>query len=161
MKQKKIKKIKAVIMDCDGVLTDGGMYYSANGDELKKFNTKDGMAIKLLQERNFLTGIITGENNQAVQKRADKLHLDFLYMGIDNKLDTVLKICQTYNLKLEEIAYIGDDINDIEVLKSIGFAISPKDAEKSVKKYVDYVTKSKGGQGVIREITNKFFLEYE
>jgi N-acylneuraminate cytidylyltransferase len=148
----KMNKIKMLLMDSDGVLTDGGMYYSENGDELKKFNTKDGMAIELLKKRGIKVGIITGEDRELVRKRAEKLKVDELHMGIKNKLEVLEKIKQKYNLDYDEIAYIGDDINDMDVIKIVGFGCSVADGMECVREMADYVTKAKGGQGAVREI---------
>lgn len=155
--KRKIKKIKAVLTDCDGVLTDGGMYYSEKGDEIKKFNTRDGMAFKILKNKGIFLGIITGEKIELVKRRGEKLKLDIVYLGIENKLETIEKICVENNISMDQIAYFGDDINDIEALKSVGISICPKDAEKKVKKIADIVTNAKGGEGVIREFVNKYF----
>lgn len=156
LKQKNRKtdfsKIKMLLTDSDGVLTDGGMYYTENGDELKKFNTKDGMAFELLRNKGILTGIITGEDRGLVKRRAEKLKVNELHMGIKNKLEVVNEICNKYNISLENIAYIGDDINDISVIKNVGFGCTVKDAMQSVKEVSQYVTKVNGGQGAIREI---------
>ncbi len=148
----KLRRIKCVISDNDGVLTDGGMYYSENGDELKKFNTKDGMAFKLLKEAGFITGIITGEDINLVKRRANKMKLDFVYLGIKNKIEIIEKICTEFNLQKNEIAYIGDDINDLEVIEQVGFGCSVADGMKSVKSIADYVTTAKGGRGTVREV---------
>lgn len=148
-----LKNIKVLLTDSDGVLTDGGMYYSENGDELKKFNTKDGMAFQLLREKGIKTGIITGEKRELVRKRAEKLKLDELHMGINNKLEVVKDICKKYNITLSEIAYIGDDINDLEVIESVGFGCATADGMDCVKEKAIYITKAKGGQGVVREVS--------
>jgi N-acylneuraminate cytidylyltransferase len=148
----KLSNIKMLLMDSDGVLTDGGMYYSENGDELKKFNTKDGMAIELLKSKGIKVGIITGEDRELVRKRAEKLRVDELYMGIKNKLAVLEKIREKYNLAYSEIAYIGDDINDIDVIKKVGFGCSVSDGMNCVKEVAHYVTSAKGGQGAVREV---------
>ncbi|GAA0724295.1 HAD hydrolase family protein [Clostridium malenominatum] len=145
-------KIKLFIMDSDGVLTDGGMYYSENGDEMKKFNTKDGMGIQLLRDANIKTAIITGEKVDLVKRRAEKLKVDDLYMGIKNKVDIIYELAKKYNLSLWEIAYIGDDINDLEAIKSVGFGCSVNDGMEEVKNKAKYVTKAKGGFGAVREV---------
>lgn len=152
--KKKIKNIKMVLTDCDGCLTDGGMYYSEYGDELKKFNTKDGVGFRLLREHGIYTGIITGEKMDLLLRRANKLQLNILKMGIEDKLQTVKEICAEYQIRLDEVAYIGDDINDIEVIEQVGFGCSVKDGMEIVKKKAIYVTKAKGGEGVIREIAD-------
>lgn len=148
----RLKNIKCLLTDSDGVLTDGGMYYSENGDELKKFNTKDGMGFKLLREVGFITGIITGENIELVRRRAEKMKVDEVYLGIKDKTKILNEICIKYKLKHEEIAYIGDDINDVEVIKSVGFGCTVKDGMQCVKDIADYITKVKGGQGAVREV---------
>lgn len=148
-------KIKLVISDVDGVLTDGGMYYSENGDELKKFNTRDGMAFQILREHGIKTAIITSENTKMVERRAAKLHIDFLKQGKHNggKLEAAKEICQELGISLAEVAFVGDDVNDIELLEQVGFAFCPADAAGKVKSVTGiHVLSAKGGEGVIREI---------
>jgi len=128
------------------------MYYSENGDELKKFNTKDGMGFKLIKERGFITGIITGENVEIVGRRAQKMKLDLVYLGIQDKMKAIDEICAKLNLKYDEIAYIGDDINDLEVIKNVGFGCTVSDAMQCVKEAADYITRLNGGQGAVREV---------
>ena len=150
-----IPKIKMFLTDCDGCLTDGGMYYSENGDELKKFNTKDGMGFKLLKEDEIITGIITSENMNLNKKRAKKLKLDILEEGCSNKAEIIKRICKEKQIKLENVLYIGDDINDIEALSVVGYGCCPADALPEVKAAAKYVAKANGGNGVIREIVEK------
>lgn len=148
-------KIKLVLTDVDGVLTDAGMYYSQNGDELKKFNTHDGMAFKILRERGIKTGIITSENTKIVENRANKLKVDYLYQGMfgGSKLEAAKDICEKEKISLADVAYIGDDINDIDLLSNAGFAFCPADAMDSVKKISGInVLSSNGGEGVFREM---------
>lgn len=152
-----IPEIKMLLTDCDGCLTDGGMYYSENGDELKKFNTHDGMGFALLQERGIQTGIITGENVDLNRKRAEKLKLDIYEGGCKNKADTIKRICKERGIDLVNVAYIGDDINDIEAIKIVGYSCCPADAIYEVKKYANYITKTKGGNGVVREVVENIF----
>lgn len=152
-----INKIKIFLSDCDGVLTDSGMYYFEDGNEAKKFNTRDGMGFKILKEKNIKIGIITGENTNIVKKRAEKLKLDILYTGIENKGKVLDEICDTYKVSYEEVAYVGDDINDIEIIEKVKMSFCPKDAHKEVKERVQYVMNTNGGQGVIREIVDSFF----
>ena len=162
-KQKKdYSKIKLVISDVDGVLTDGGMYYSENGDELKKFNTRDGMAFQLMRERGIKTAIITSENTKMVERRAAKLRIDYLMQGKRNggKLEAAKEICEKIGIKLSEVAFIGDDVNDIELLEQVGFAFCPADAAESVRKLGRIIIlATKGGDGAIRclneHISNK------
>ena len=113
------KNIKLFLTDCDGCLTDGGMYYDELGNEWKKFNAKDGMGFKILRQNNILTGIITGENTHIVERRAEKLKLDELYQGVTNKSEILDKLVEKYNLSYEEVAYVGDDINDIAVIEKV------------------------------------------
>ena len=146
----KFSQIKLLAMDVDGVLTDGSMYYSENGDELKRFNTRDGMGIQLLKENGIKIAIITKENTKLVERRANKLKVDNLFQGVENKLLALEELKNKYNLDYSEIAYIGDDINDIPVLKKVGISICPGDAIIDVKRVCNYIAK-KGGEGVVRE----------
>lgn len=149
-----IPKIKMFLTDCDGCLTDGGMYYSEHGDELKKFNTRDGMGFALLRERGIITGIITSENVELNRRRAEKLKLDILEAGCRDKLAVVERLCKEREISIGDVCYIGDDINDIEVIKAVGYGCCPTDALPAVKEYADYVALAKGGEGVIREIVD-------
>ena len=152
MKNESLKKIKLVISDVDGVLTDGGMYYSARGDIQKKFHARDGMGISILKRNNIPTVIITKEKNLMVKKWASKMPVHRLFDGVKKKESLVPKLCKLYNLKEENIAYIGDDVNDMEIMKKIGLSISPNDANLEVRKIANHITKSKGGEGVLREV---------
>ena len=147
-------KIKLFLSDIDGTLTDGGMYYSENGDELKKFNTRDGMGIGMLREKNIKVGIITSEDRELNKRRANKLKLDFFAQGKKNggKLAAAKEICEQMGITLQETAYIGDDVNCIELLSSVGMAACPADADERVKSIpgIKVMTK-KGGEGCVRE----------
>lgn len=148
-----ISRIKMFLTDCDGCLTDGGMYYSETGDELKKFNTRDGMAFGLMKRNNnIITGIITGECTKIVEKRARKLSVDILEQGCKDKLQCVKALCAQYNVSLDSVLYIGDDINDIDLLKAVGISCAPADAMPQVKEVVSYVSACSGGNGVIRDV---------
>ena len=147
-----IKKIKLLISDVDGVLTDGGMYYSAKGDIQKKFHTRDGMGIAILQRNGIPTVIITKEKNEIVKKWTSKMKVDKLFQGIKKKEALLTKLCTHYNLNEENIAYIGDDVNDLEIMKKIGFSITPKDGNIEVKKIANHISKINGGEGVLREV---------
>ena len=146
--------IKLFLSDIDGTLTDGGMYYSENGDELKKFNTRDGMGMGMLREKGIKVGIITSEDRELNQRRADKLKLDFFYQGKKNggKLAVAKEICEQMGITLQEVAYIGDDVNCIELLSAVGMAACPADADARVKAIpgIQVMTK-KGGEGCVRE----------
>ena len=152
--KKKCQKIKLVITDVDGVLTDGGMFYSEKGEVLKKFNTRDGMAVELLREREISVIFMTRENSKIVLNRAKKLKIKETFLGIKKKELLLPKICKKFKIKEEEVAYIGDDVNDLNILKKVGFSITPKDGISIIKKNSDYVCKSKGGEGVLREVAD-------
>lgn len=148
----KLKKIKLLVLDVDGVLTDAGMYYGKNGEELKKFNTRDGKGIELIKQQGIKVAFVTGENSQIVQKRAEKLKVDLIYLGIHNKMQIISTLVKENHIELTEIAYIGDDVNDLEVMKSVGFTATPADGNDEIKKISDYICKKSGGHGCVREI---------
>lgn len=145
------KKIKLFATDCDGCLTDGGMYYDELGNEMKKFNSKDGMGFALLRENNILTAIITGEETNIVSRRAEKLKIDELHQGVKKKIDVLNELLEKYDITYEEVAYVGDDINDIEVINKCGISFAPNDAIDEILNLVNVVLKKRGGQGAIRE----------
>lgn len=145
-------KIKMVLTDCDGCLTDGGMYYSDSGSESKKFNTKDGMGFQRLRERGIITGIITGEKNAVVSARGEKLQLDIVKLGVKDKKAEIENLCREYGITLKEVAYIGDDVNDLEAVRSVGFGCSVSNAMECVKKEAQYVSPLCGGDGAVRDI---------
>ena len=151
-------KIKILLSDVDGVLTDAGMYYTENGDEIKKFSTYDGMAFKLLKDYNIKVGIITSEDRNLNKRRADKLDLDFQFHGAINKLQIVKELCDKEFIELENIAYIGDDINCYELLCNVGIAACPNNAMDKIKSIPGIISLSKkGGDGVLREFIDMFF----
>jgi len=150
----KLKKIKLVLTDVDGVLTDGGMYYSESGESMKKFNTRDSMGMELLLKYKIKTIFITRENSKIVKKRVKKIAIVELYSGILDKKKILSEILIKYHVKNNEIAYIGDDVNDIEIMKSIGFSATPSDGNYKVKKISDYICNTKGGQGAFREFSD-------
>lgn len=147
-----IPEIKMLLTDCDGCLTDGGMYYSEHGDELKKFNTRDGMGFALLKQNGIITGIVTNEDVDLNRRRAKKLKLDILEAGCKDKVAAVKRICEERDIDPGNVCYIGDDINDLEVINMVGFGCCPADAMPIVKEAADFVTERAGGVGVIREI---------
>jgi 3-deoxy-D-manno-octulosonate 8-phosphate phosphatase (KDO 8-P phosphatase) len=150
---KKASKIKLLITDVDGVLTDTGVYYSAKGEELKRYSIRDGMGIERLRKlAGIETAIMTRENTEIVRSRAVKLKIKELHMGVYEK-DTVLKeILKRENLKAEEIAYMGDDTNDIEIMKIVGLSSCPNDATKFAKEVADLIVESNGGNGALRDL---------
>ena len=147
--------IKLFITDIDGTLTDGGMYYSENGDELKKFNTRDGMGLQMLREAGIKTAIITSEDRQLNQRRAEKLKVDYLKQGkvSGGKVAVAEEICKEMGITMQEVAYIGDDVNCVELLSAVGIAACPADACEKIKNIpgINVMTK-KGGEGCVREL---------
>ena len=150
----KIKKIEILLTDVDCVLTDCGMYYDKRGDSMKKFHTRDGMAVTLLRKKRIPTIIVTKEKTIIVRKWAKKMKVYKTYDGIIDKVSILSKICKTFNVKSEQIAYIGDDVNDLELLKNVGFSAVPNDAISEAKIIADYICKTNGGNGVLREIAD-------
>lgn len=151
-------KIKLFLSDVDGTLTDGGMYYSENGDELKKFNTRDGMGFQLLREAGVKTGIVTSEDTNIVTNRAMKLKVDYIRQGKVNKgkIGAVKDIAEELGISFNEIAYIGDDINCIELLSSVGIAACPSDAHLKVRNIPSIMVMTRrGGEGCVREFIEK------
>lgn len=149
--------IKLFLSDVDGTLTDAGMYYGDNGEEFKKFNTHDGKGFELLRKAGIKTGIITSENTKIVENRAKKLKVDYLYQGLEHKgkLDIAKEICQKENISLQEVAYIGDDINCKELLQSVGLAACPVNALDEIKNIPNIMKLSKcGGDGAVREFVD-------
>ena len=151
---RELPEIKLFLTDCDGCLTDGGMYYSEHGDELKKFNTRDGMGFSLLRQKGILTGIITSESVELNRRRAEKLKLDYLEAGCRDKLAAIRRICAERGFELEQVCYIGDDINDLEAIRAVGLGCCPADARPEVLAAARYITRAKGGEGVIREVVD-------
>lgn len=151
---KKAAQIKAIFFDVDGVLTDGKIIYDDAGRESKQFNVKDGYIISHLKKAGILVGIITGRESQVVSNRAAELKLDFCHQGIMDKHEVFEKLIQFHKLKKKQVAYIGDDINDLAILRDCGLSACPADALEYVKTNVDVVASAKGGQGVAREISD-------
>ena len=156
--QKSLQQIRLFATDVDGVLTDGGMYYAESGDEWKKFNTRDGMGIKLLQKAGIITAIVTQERTKLVARRAEKLTIPELHQGVLDKLSLVREMASRHGLTLSQVAYIGDDINDLETLKAVGFSATPADGMPQVAAAVDYICQKKGGEGAVREMIEMILL---
>lgn len=146
-----MKLPKIILTDIDGVWTDGGMYYDQSGNEWKKFNTYDSAGVLFSHQYKIPVGIITGEETEIVKRRAEKLKVDFLFQGVNNKLETVLNLISSLNIPLKDVAYIGDDINDLELLKKVGYSATPLSAPEYIKQNVQYITKKRGGEGAFRE----------
>lgn len=153
--------VKLFLTDVDGCLTDGGMYYSANGEELKRFCVYDGMGMVCLQQAGIPCGILTSENSPVVQARAEKLKLRFLYLGVGSrvnpdcltKLQAAQQICDQLGITLADVCYVGDDINDVELLSAVGYPYCPPNARPEVKAIQGiHMLNTPGGQGAIREL---------
>ena len=155
---KKCSNIKILLTDVDGVLTDGGMYYSAHGDVMKKFNSKDGMGINILRKKNIPTVIVTKEKTEIVKKWARTMNVRKVYDGILKKELILEKICKSFKISEKEVAFIGDDVNDLELMKKVGFSVTPKDGNNTVKKIADYRCKASGGKGCFREMADLILL---
>jgi 3-deoxy-D-manno-octulosonate 8-phosphate phosphatase (KDO 8-P phosphatase) len=153
----KIKKIKIVLTDVDGVLTDGGMYYSNKGDVLKKFHARDGMGVTLLKRNGIPTVIVTKEKTMMVKQWAKKMKIEKLYDGVTKKENILDKVCKRFEVSPENIAYIGDDVNDLGLMKKIGFSVVPQDGIKKAIQIADYRCKLNGGEGVLREVVDLIF----
>ncbi len=143
-----------LLTDVDGVLTDGGMYYTKNGDVMKKFHARDGMGVNILLRNKIPTVIVTKEKNMISKKWAKQMNISLVLDGVKKKEEVVDKICKKFLVKPNEIAFIGDDVNDIELMKKIGFSATPKDGIKDAIKISDYHCKSFGGSGALREIVD-------
>ena len=146
------RKVRLVAMDVDGVLTDAGMYYTEAGDELKKFNTRDGMGVALVREAGLTTAILTREKTQLVERRGAKMRIDHVFIGITDKLTCMRNLLEQLGLTLEQVAYIGDDVNDYELLCHVGLAAAVRDASRLPKSVAHIITEAKGGEGAVREL---------
>ncbi|MCS7037571.1 MAG: HAD-IIIA family hydrolase [Saprospiraceae bacterium] len=145
-------RIRLLLTDCDGVLTDAGVYYSAEGEALKRFSIRDGMGVERLRKLCGVdVGIMTGENSPIVARRAEKLQITHLYLGVKDKVACLRALLAEHGLQAEEIAFIGDDMNDLEVLQLVGLSACPADALPPVKAVVHYVCTLPGGHGAFRE----------
>ena len=153
------KDIKLLVTDVDGVMTDGGMYFTGNGEEMKCFNAKDGMAINICRKNGIESGIIShGHHVGIVESRAAVLGIQRVYVGKDPKADVLLKWVNEMGIDLTQVAYIGDDLNDIPVMEIVGISACPADASKTVKKISNVVLETNGGQGCIREFVEEHLL---
>ncbi len=148
----KLRGIKLLLLDVDGVMTDGGVYFSERGDELKKFNILDGYGIAKLQKSGVKVGILTGRSSQLVARRAQELGITEVYQNLEHKLDAYEQIKLKLNLNDGEIAYVGDDEPDIPVMNKVAFAACPANAMVVVRRQADFVCRNRGGEGAVREV---------
>lgn len=157
--KQKAALIKLLVLDVDGTLTDGGVYIDSNGVQSKKFNIKDGMGITQLHEKGLPVGIISHSRSKTIlEERARMLGIDLLYSGKEPKLQVMDRWLKELSLTYDQVAFIGDDINDLEVIHKVGFSACPHDAHYSVVKEVDIVLQRKGGEGCVREFIDRFLL---
>lgn len=152
--KKKLAKIKLFITDVDGVLTDGSLYYTNEGLIMKKFQVKDGMGTRLLKDAGIKTALISTDSSEFMRLRGERVKMDYIEIGTWKKERIMLEICEELKIKPENVGFIGDDVNDLPVLKAVGFAACPKDAVEKVKKVCDYICKKKGGEGAYREVAD-------
>ncbi len=150
--RKVFKELKLFATDVDGVLTDAGMYYGESGEELKKFNTRDGMGIKLLQAEGVMIAIITMEQTKIVARRAKKLGITEVFQGAKDKVAVLTHLAEKFNIPFEQMAYMGDDVNDVAALQTVGYAAAPADCVDQVRQVVHYICQKNGGEGVVREV---------
>lgn len=158
----KLTPIKLLILDVDGVMTDGGMYFTENEDQFKKFNTKDGMGILELTKNKIVeVGIISSAfKGNVVRNRAEMLGIKRCYVGRDPKMDVLQSWLDELGISMEEVAIIGDDVNDLPIMMKAGFSACPSDAVQVVKQHVNLILSTKGGQGCIREFIDNYLLPY-
>lgn len=154
-----MKLPKLILTDIDGVWTDGGMYYDQSGNEWKKFNTSDSAGVLWCKKMKIPVGIITGEDTEIVKRRAEKLKISILHQGISDKLTVAKTICKELQISLNDVAYIGDDIGDLELLTNVGISAAPNNAPSYIKSKVDFVTEKAGGEGAFREFVETILGE--
>jgi len=142
----RIPKIRALVVDVDGTLTDGGMYYGAHGIELKKFDTRDAKGMQLLERAGVLICVITGEDDAPTRARMEKLRVQCYYPGVINKLQVLEELVKEWDLAMPEVAFVGDDVNDLECIAAVGFSACPNDALPEVVANADYICARPGGQ---------------
>jgi len=150
--EKRLSRIKLLVMDCDGVLTDGRLYFGANGEALKAFFVRDGQGLAYWHKSGYRSAIISGRESSIVESRARELGIEFVIQGRVDKTVAFDELISRAQVSAEEVAYIGDDIPDADLMPLVGFAAAPKDAMDEAKAAAHYVTKKKGGQGAVREL---------
>ena len=153
----KASKIKMVVFDVDGVMTDGSITYDENGVEYKTFNVKDGQGIVRITKEGIITAIITARNNATVKHRFENLGMSRLFMGQKDKMVAMKQLLEEYNLDLSQVAYMGDDLPDMCILKEVGLASCPNDAIEEVKELCHFVSSKNGGRGAVRELTDLIY----
>lgn len=152
--KERLSKVKLLAMDVDGVLTDGGLYYSDSGEEFKKFNVKDGQGLKIVMKAGVEVAFISASTSTSILHRAKKLGIAHVFIGVEDKQKTLTDLCNKLELSFSQVAYVGDDINDLSVMESVSYPLTVADAISEVKKYAIYTTQQRGGYGAVREICN-------
>lgn len=153
--QTRLTRVKLLAIDVDGVLTDGGLYYTESGEEFKKFNIKDGLGLRRVLEAGIEVAFISANHSRSTLHRAKKLGIVHALIGISNKLDALQNLCRTLNVPLDQIAYIGDDLVDLPILEMVGVPIAVADAVTAVQEVAVYVTQKSGGNGAVREVCDR------
>jgi len=150
--RRRLQKVRLLALDVDGVLTDGGLYYTETGEEFKRFNVKDGMGIKLIMEAAIEVAILTSSSSSSVLYRAQKLGISHVFLGVEEKLPELKKLCHKLGTSLEQVAYMGDDINDLPILRVVGFPVTVSDGVAENQECSVYTTECLGGCGAVREV---------
>lgn len=154
----RMARVRMIVLDVDGTLTDGGIYVLDSGEEMKRFHVKDGMAIARLRQQGFVFGFLSGSKSErAIRKRATDLRVERVYVGEGNKQSVVVKWLEEFSLVPEQVLYMGDDLNDLEVMRYCGVRACPSDAAEPVRRLADVVTESRGGDACFRELADRFF----
>lgn len=148
----RVRRVRALICDVDGVLTDAGMYYGPDGEVMKKFNTRDGEGLSRVRERGLLTALVTREDSPIAVARARKLQIEHVFTGVQDKLSVVEELLRKETLSLDDACYVGDDVGDLEVMGHVGLAVAVADAVPSVREIAHHVTTLPGGAGAVREV---------
>lgn len=147
-----LRRIRALALDVDGVLTDGGMYYGPGGEGMKRFNVKDGMGLRLVLEAGIAVALISGEESEILRRRAEKLKITDVFVGVEDKLKTLEAFLEARKIALEETAYVGDDVNDLPAMQKVGVPVAVADAVPEVRKAARWVTTRRGGEAAVREV---------
>jgi 3-deoxy-D-manno-octulosonate 8-phosphate phosphatase (KDO 8-P phosphatase) len=149
---KLLKRIRALVLDVDGVLTDGGMYYGPGGEGLKRFNVKDGMGLRLVLEAGIAVALISGEASEILRRRAEKLQIADVFIGVEDKLKTMEGFLAARKVAVEDAAYVGDDVNDLPPMSKVGLPVAVADAAPQVRKAARWITTRRGGDAAVREV---------
>jgi YrbI family 3-deoxy-D-manno-octulosonate 8-phosphate phosphatase len=149
---KLLKRVRALVLDVDGVLTDGGMYYGPNGEGLKRFHVKDGMGLRLVLEAGIAVALISGEASEILRRRAEKLKIADVFIGVEDKLKTLEGFLAARKIAFEDVAYVGDDVNDLPPMGKVGLPVAVADAVPTVRKAAKWVTSRRGGDAAVREV---------